>query len=82
MSMGTSMVIPMTETRNWHADLIADITVIDVGYRNTQNVRRYFKAEVGDHFRFDRRFMAWIQALTGATMADAVAECRRPEAAR
>lgn len=82
MSMGTSMVIPMTETRDWQADPIANTTVIDAGYRKTQNVRRFFKTEIGEHFKSDRPFMTWFKAHTGATMADAVAEWRCREAAR
>lgn len=72
----------MTDRRDWHADPIANDTLIDAGYRNTQNVRRFFMAAIGDHFKFDRSFMAWMKAHEGATMADAVAEWLRREAAR
>ena len=82
MPMTTSMVIRMTDIRDWHSDPIADATVIDVNYRNTQNVRRFFKAAIGDHFKFDRPFMAWMKAHAGSTMAEAVAEWRRREATR
>jgi len=76
------MAIPMTEIRDWHSDPIANTTLIDENYRNTQNVRRFFKAAIGDHFKFDRSFMAWMKAHAGSTMAEAVAEWRRREAAR
>jgi len=72
----------MTEIRDWHADPIADATVIDANYRNTQNVRRFFKSAIGDHFKFDRPFMAWMKAHAGSTMTEAVAEWRRREATR
>ncbi|WP_394690374.1 DUF6434 domain-containing protein [Hoeflea sp.] len=70
----------MTEKRDWHSDPIACDTMIDAGYRNTQNVRRFFKAEIGNHFKFDRPFMAWMKSHQGATMGDAVAEWRAREA--
>ncbi|MCY0150432.1 DUF6434 domain-containing protein [Hoeflea sp. G2-23] len=72
----------MTDRRDWHSDPITSKTVIDSGYRNTQNVRRFFTAEIGDHFRFDRSFMAWMKAHTGSTMGDAVAEWLRREGGR
>jgi len=70
----------MTERRDWHSDPITGETLIDADYRNTQNVRRFFKAEIGDHFSFDRPFMAWMKANAGATMGDAVAEWLRRKA--
>ena len=77
-----SAVTPMTEGRDWHSDPIDAETVIDPGYRNTQNVRRFFKAAIGERFKFDRPFMAWMKANAGATMAAAVDEWRRREAAK
>ncbi|MEQ8481742.1 MAG: DUF6434 domain-containing protein [Hoeflea sp.] len=71
----------MAEMFDWHCDAITNGTVIDANYRNTQNVRRFFKAEIGDRFRFDRPFMAWMKAHRGATMAEAVAEWRRRDQA-
>jgi hypothetical protein len=63
---------------DWHSSAITRDTLITPAYRNTQNVRRFFKSESGDGFRFDRDFMAWLKAANGKTMADAVAEwCRR-----
>jgi hypothetical protein len=70
----------MTEMLDWHSDPITRETLIDAGYRNTQNVRRFFKAEIGDHFKFDRPFMSWMKAHAGLTMGDAVAEWLRREA--
>jgi hypothetical protein len=46
------------KTFDWHSDPIARDTPVTKAYRNTQNVRRFFKAECGDHFKFDRAFMA------------------------
>lgn len=78
----TIMVIVMTERRDWHSDPITGDTVIDADYRNTQNVRRFFNAAIGERFKFNRSFMAWMKAHAGSTMADAVAEWLRREAAK
>lgn len=66
---------------DWHRDPITRATPITYSYRNTQNVRRFFKAECGDGFRFDRSFMAWLIDGTEKTMGDAADEwCRRSAA--
>ena len=64
---------------DWHSDALMDTTCIDETYKNTQNVRRYFKARCGDHFKFDRPFMAWMKANAGKTMGEAVVEWQRRE---
>ena len=71
MAMATGTII-MGDKRDWHCEVIEPDTVIDDTYANTQNVRRFFKAEIGDHFRFDRPFMAWMKANKGRTMRDAI----------
>ena len=45
------------KTFDWHSDPITRKTPITATYRNTQNVRRFFRTECGDHFKFDRAFM-------------------------
>jgi|GEM_PF-947361 len=80
MNVGTGTA--MTEPHDWHSTLITGDTRIDAHYRNTQNVRRFFKVEIGDRFRFDRPFMAWMKAHAGSTMRDAVDEWLRREAGR
>jgi hypothetical protein len=62
---------------NWHSDPITSATVITPTYRSTHKVRRFFKSQCGDHFKFDLPFMAWLKSATGKTMADAVEEWRR-----
>lgn len=68
-------VAPKTSSKfDWHcAELTPDTTLTD-SYKNTQNVRRFFKSQVGDTFKFNIEFMAWMKNNTGATLADAVAE--------
>jgi hypothetical protein len=50
---------------------------VTAAYRNTQNVRRFFKKECGDSFRFDRPFMAWMKNGKRKTMGDAIKEWLR-----
>jgi|ERR1700730_15699740 hypothetical protein len=67
----------MTGTFDWHGGRITRATPITKSYRNTQNVRRFFKAECGDGFKFDRPFMAWLIDGTEKTMGDAADEWLR-----
>jgi hypothetical protein len=53
--------------------------VITKSYRHTQNVRRFFKAECGDNFRFDRGFMAWLKDGAEKTMGAAADQWLRQE---
>ncbi len=66
---------------DWHSAALTPETVITDSYKNSQNVRRFFKAQVGDQFKFTIGFMDWIRLNHGATLADAVAEYRRMTAA-
>ena len=67
---------------DWHSAPLTDTTCIDEAYKNTQNVRRYFKARCGEQFKFDRSFMAWMKANVGKTMGEAVVEWKRREEQR
>ena len=58
----------------WHKDTITKNTPIDNSYKNTQNVRRFFKSICGDQFKFDREFMQWLKKSQGKTMGDAASE--------
>ncbi|MEO1745113.1 MAG: DUF6434 domain-containing protein [Pseudomonadota bacterium] len=70
-----------TETE-WHKMPLTRETVIDAGYRNNQNVRRFFKAEIDKRFSFNIEFMNWMKANTGKTLGDAVDEWLAIEAKR
>jgi hypothetical protein len=67
-------------TFNWHSDAISRATPITKTYRNTQNVRRSFKAQCGEAFKFDRPFMAWMKDGAAKTMGDAADEWLRRKA--
>jgi hypothetical protein len=62
---------------DWHGGQITRATPITKSYRNTQMVRRFFKAECGNDFKFDRTFMAWLKNGKEKTMGDAADEWLR-----
>jgi hypothetical protein len=62
---------------NWHSGTITRDTIITPTYRNTQKVRRFFKAECGPDFKFNRDFMAWLKQNTGNTLGQAAQEWTR-----
>ena len=55
---------------DWHSDPIPRAAPIISTYRNTQNVRRFFRAQRGDYFKFARPFMAWMIDGAPKTMGD------------
>jgi hypothetical protein len=65
---------------DWHGGKLARETVITPNYRSTQNVRRFFIAEIGRHFSFNIAFMAWMKANSGKTLGDAAEEWKRVHA--
>jgi len=69
---------PKTRSKfNWHSADLTPETVITDSYKNSQNVRRFFKSQLGDGFKFTIGFMDWIRQNQGQTLANAVAEYRR-----
>lgn len=62
---------------DWHSAALTPETLVDAGYKNTQNVRRFMIAQCGERFRFDRDFMAWIRNDTPKTLAEVVVEWKR-----
>lgn len=57
---------------DWHGGKIRRRTPITPDYRNTQNVRRFFRRNVATVQV--RPFMAWVTAASGKTMGDAADE--------
>jgi Domain of unknown function (DUF6434) len=68
------------KTFDWHGDPITRDTPITNAYRNTQNVRCFFKPQCGDRFKFDRCFMAWLKGGKNKSVGDAAAERLRRDA--
>lgn len=58
---------------DWHSGPLTRQTEITDNYKNTQNVRRFFKDAIGDGFKFNIAFMEWIRSNTGKTLEDACA---------
>ncbi|MEP4194649.1 MAG: DUF6434 domain-containing protein [Aliishimia sp.] len=71
---------PRTSKFDWHSEELRPETVLTDSYKNTQNVRRFFKAHAGEQFKFTIGFMDWIKANTGKTLGDAVDEYHRRKA--
>jgi Domain of unknown function (DUF6434)/SAP domain-containing new25 len=62
---------------DWHGAPLSRATVITSDYRSTQNVRRFFIAQIGRHFSFNIAFMAWMKENAGKTLGDAAQEWTR-----
>lgn len=62
----------VTSDFDWHSAPLTLETVITDSYKSSQNVRRFFQAQVGDRFKFNIAFMAWMRNNVGKTLADAV----------
>ena len=58
---------------DWHSADLSSVTVITDSYKNTQNVRRFFKQAVGPQFKFNIAFMEWMKSNEGKTLGDACA---------
>jgi len=64
--------VKVTSSFDWHSERLSDDTVITDSYKNTQNVRRYFKAAAGPKFTFNIALMEWMKSNKGKTLQDAV----------
>jgi hypothetical protein len=71
---------PSAKSFDWHSSPIKRTTPVTATYRMTQNVRRFFKAACGDHFKFDVSFMAWMKNGNAKTMGEAAEEWLRRRA--
>lgn len=58
---------------DWHSAPLSRSTRIDRAYKNTQNVRRFFKKEIGEHFNFTREFMQYLKENEGISLGEAAA---------
>ena len=64
-------------TIDWHRDRLTPETRIGNEYRSTQNVRRFFQAHIGQHFRFTIDFMLWMRTNPAMSLGAAVREWKR-----
>lgn len=70
---GDTKVI-MQSKFDWHSAPLNNETLITDSYKNTQNVRRFFKTNAGEEFKFTIALMDWMKANVGKTLGDAVEE--------
>ena len=66
---------------DWHSEELTPETVITDSYKNSQNVRRFFKSQLGEGFTFNIAFMDWMRSNAGKTLAEACAAYRDIRAA-
>lgn len=57
---------------DWNTEKLSLETPITDNYKNTENVRTFFKEQIGDHFTFNTAFMNWMKTAHGFTLGDAV----------
>lgn len=63
---------PKTSRFDWNIENLTDETIISDNYKNTENVRAFFKQKIGDKFKFNVKFMNWMKSARGKTLGDAV----------
>ena len=57
---------------DWNAENLTNQTEITDNYQNTQNVREFFKNQIGSKFKFNVKFMNWMKSAQGNTLGDAI----------
>ncbi len=62
---------------NWKNEKLSLETIITDNYKNTQNVRAFFKNQIGKKFKFNVEFMDWMKTNSGKTLEDAIREWKR-----
>jgi Domain of unknown function (DUF6434) len=62
---------------NWHSHPLTNDTVITKSFKMTQNVRRFFAAQLGHEVKFKRDFLLWMKASSGITLEEAVEKYRK-----
>jgi len=68
----TSSKIKSTSSFDWKNETLHLQTIITDNYKNTENVRAFFQKEISPSFRFNVKFMNWMKANSGKTLADAI----------
>jgi Domain of unknown function (DUF6434) len=63
-----------TSIFDWNKEVLTTSTIITDNYKNTENVRVFFKNILGAKFHFTVDFMNWMKAGCGKNLAVAAAE--------
>lgn len=71
-----------SSTFNWSKETLILETVITDSYKNGTNTRNFFQQQLGENFKFNIAFMAWMKANCGKTLKDAVEMWQELEAQR
>jgi hypothetical protein len=66
-----------TSKFDWHCAELTLETIITDSYKNSRNVRQFFKKCCGQKFHFNIAFMNWMKTSVGKTLANAVEEWKR-----
>lgn len=64
--------VQMTSGFDWNTEKLSNETEITDNYKNTENVRKFFKNQIGDRFKFNVKFMNWMKTSQGKTLGDAI----------
>lgn len=57
---------------DWNTEKLTTETEITDNYKNTENVREFFKTQIGNKFKFNVKFMNWMKTAQGRTLGDAI----------
>jgi hypothetical protein len=63
-----------TSKFDWNSEALSLDTIITDSYKNTENVRKFFLENIGNHFSFNVLFMNWTKENIGASLKDAIEE--------
>jgi hypothetical protein len=63
---------PHSSRFDWNTEKLTASTIITDNYKNTENVRSFFKQQLGAKFRFNVKFMNWMKSARGKSLGDAV----------
>ncbi len=66
--------IKSTSSFDWKNEKLSMDTKITDNYKNTENVRAFFKECVDPRFKFNVPFMNWMKSNSGKTLAEAAEE--------
>ena len=81
----TGFVIKKTNSRkqsrtskfDWNSEALSLDTIITDSYKNTENFRKFFLENIGNHFSFNVLFMNWTKENIGASLKDAIEEWKK-----
>jgi len=62
---------------DWNKEELFPHTIITDNYKNTENVRTFFKKQIGEYFHFSVDFMNWMKTNEGKLLSDAISEWKR-----